>query len=75
MRKCLHLDSCDSDLQESGRSKIKAPEKRLAEILMQIGKRAQYSDVINLFKKQTDLHLYFLMERIACKQQNVLSHS
>lgn len=66
--KSKYLGLCDGDLRETGTSKVKSPEKKVVEILMQLRKKVPNSDTINFFKKETDLHLYFVIEEIGSTQ-------
>lgn len=68
MQKYLYLGSGDVDLRETGTSQVKSPEKKVAGILMQVRKKVPNSDIINFSKKETDLHLYFVIEEIGSTQ-------
>lgn len=68
--KSKYLGSCDGDLRETGTSKVKSPEKKVVGILIQVRKEVPNSDTINFFKKEIDLHFYFVIEEIGSTQQN-----
>jgi len=64
------LGSHDSDLRETGASRITSPEKQFAEILMRVRKKLHIVILSTSSKREIDLHLCFMIKEIGSTEQN-----